>query len=150
MAATTITGSITFDVWDYATVDGGGYAVIYRAGLCSKPKLASAGLFISRERVTAATVDVAVARYQKRWTTACPVVRCDCGCLAGTTGVDRPVFTDGQPVTYHGSLTNLHGLAYYCGPCCCPNDDCTGAELETPFGQVINHVRTGSYSPVSA
>ena len=58
----------------------------------------------------------------------------------------RTLLRDGGLVTYHGSLTTLHGDAYFCGPCCCRHEDCTGYELETPNGQVIKHVRAESFS----
>jgi len=49
-------------------------------------------------------------------------------------------------VAYHGSLTALHGEVYFCGPCWCRNEDCTGYELETQYGQVIHHASAESFS----
>jgi hypothetical protein len=142
------TSPIGFDVWDYSTVDGGGYAVIYRRGLCTNVRGGSEdGVFTTRAFLSAGSVEQAEAAYRERWAVTLDVRRCECGCLTGTTEGDRVVFHDGQPVNYHGSLTELHGPAYYCGPCCCRDEACTGAELETPYGRVINHVRYGSYSP---
>lgn len=57
----------------------------------------------------------------------------------------------GQTVHYHGSLTELHGPAFYIGVCRCRNAECWGAELEIiRNGKVyeLDHVRDESYTIV--
>jgi hypothetical protein len=140
-------GAIRFEVWDYSTVDGGGYCVISRPECCDHKRRAVGGVFTDVTRVAAYSVDAVEACERGKWDVPLDVRYCACGCLRGTTAADRPVFTVGQAVTYHGSLVELHGPAFFYGPCGCRNDDCTGAELETEDGHVINHARYGSYSP---
>jgi hypothetical protein len=55
----------------------------------------------------------------------------------------------GHKVTYHGSLTELHGEATYWGVCCCRKDECWGSELEIirdGWLYELQHVRDTSYT----
>jgi hypothetical protein len=58
-------------------------------------------------------------------------------------------YTDGQQVNYHGSLTEMHGPAYYWGLCTCRNDSCWRVELETFTGYLLQHVDDDAFSPAS-
>lgn len=147
--AATLTNTIRFKIRDYSTIDGGGYAVInrpdrcdYRVGQCHR-----SGWHLHHLYMVASSVEDVETTYRARWDVPVDVRYCACGCLRGIGAAARTIYHDLQAVTYYGSLTELHGPAYYCGPCWCRNENCTGAELETPSGQVISHASYDSFSP---
>lgn len=146
---------IRFTLWDYSTIDGGGHVVISRPDRCQHEFGPVAGVFCTSARYTSLSVDCVDAAYRAEWTVAIDVRYCACGCLRDAGAAPAYVIREsGTPVTYHGSLTELRGPAYYCGPCWCDSadgpdglvPDCGKFELETDRGQIIKHVRADSFS----
>lgn len=99
MSTTTRAARLTFQVWDFSTASGGGYAVIRESGRCEAVKRTDAvrqGALLGIEwhgTMTAIrncwSVEQAEARYRRQFTVPVEIVRCMCGCLLGTTDEER-------------------------------------------------------------
>lgn len=84
------TTASVFEVWDFSTINGGGYAVVRRphckvAQRTTIERQAVAlgpGWIGTRAVVRGWSPDGVIRRYQAEWSTPVDVRLCDCGCIA--------------------------------------------------------------------